>query len=172
MGKVVFDLAAHPFDLLRDRGRKHRLPFGPGALRLLVQQRQRRLQSMRQIAGLGQSARDALLAIDQQRVQLGNQRLHFRRVLAAEARVTSFPNAGEIGAQLIERREAAFHLDEPDDHARHRRECHDDHVVHEHVVKGTGRLGHVQHVVRQDQAAEKKQAEAPEHGAKEDAHPQ
>ena len=61
--EVIVDLAAHALDLLHDRGGQLGLPCRLRALGLLIQQRQRRLQAVREIAGLGQRARHALLAI-------------------------------------------------------------------------------------------------------------
>ena len=63
MRQVIFNLPAHALDLLHDRRRPARSALRPCALGLLIQQRQRRLQPMREITGLGQRARDALLAI-------------------------------------------------------------------------------------------------------------
>ena len=63
--QVIVHMAAHAIDLLRDRGRERTLSFGFRALRLLVEERERRFQSVREVAGLGQRARDSLLPIAQ-----------------------------------------------------------------------------------------------------------
>jgi hypothetical protein len=60
---------------------------------MLVEERERRLEPMRQVAGLGQRARDTLLAIAQQLVQLADERLHFRRIVAIEPILAPLANA-------------------------------------------------------------------------------
>ena len=62
--EVIVDLAAHPSHLLRDRRRELVLTRGLRALGFLREDRQRRLQSVREIAGLGRGLLDPQLAID------------------------------------------------------------------------------------------------------------
>ncbi len=52
------------------------VPRGPGALRLLGQHGQRRLEAMREVAGLGQRLPHPLVLVVEQRVEVVDERLH------------------------------------------------------------------------------------------------
>ena len=82
--EVVVHLPPHAFDLLRDRGGQLGLARRLRALGILIENRQRGLQPVREIAGLGQRARDALFTIVKQAVEIGDQRHDLGGILAFE----------------------------------------------------------------------------------------
>ncbi len=88
--QVIVDLPAHAIDLLIDLRRKLGVSCRPHLLRLVRQHRQRRLQAMRQIAGLGHRVRHAPLALVKQCVQLIDCRLYLRRISAGDSRLNAF----------------------------------------------------------------------------------
>ena len=76
MREVVVDLAAHALDLAAIEAARSR-PRQPRALGVARQHGERRLQAVRQVAGLGERTLHALVALGQQRVQVVHERLHF-----------------------------------------------------------------------------------------------
>ena len=74
--EVVVHLAAHPLDLLVDGRGEIGLAGRPGVRRFLAQHRERRLQAVREVAGLRHRARQRAFAVIEQRVELVDQRLH------------------------------------------------------------------------------------------------
>ena len=73
--EVVVHLSSHALDLLVDGGRDLVLAGAAGALSLLRQDGERRLQTVGEIAGLGDGALNRLLAMIEQRVQVVHERL-------------------------------------------------------------------------------------------------
>ena len=100
----------HTLDLLPE-GRGEIVVTGSGgAIGLLRQHRQRRLQAMREIAGRRARAPDHLLALVQQLIQIGDERLHFYRVAAFEAAFAPVAQAAKPRPQLVDRAHAAADL--------------------------------------------------------------
>ena len=85
VGQVVLDLPPHPLDLLGHRRRELGLAGGRGAVRLVRQHRERRLEAVREIAGLGDRAAHRLLLVGEQRVQVGDERLDFGGIAPFDA---------------------------------------------------------------------------------------
>ena len=154
MGEVVVDLASHPLDLLRDVRR---------LLRLLQQERERRLQSVREIARLRHRARDLLLPIREQRVQLIDERLHLGRIVAGDAPFAAVAHGGEALAQSIERLHTAAQLQQAD-----RREHGAD---REHVVMiDAPQRGDAHDDDHRCEMRQREEAERPEDRAEEELH--
>ena len=82
VGEVIVDLPAHSLDLLADRRGELALAGGAGAFGLARQQRQRRLETVREVAGLRNRALHRLLALFDQRVQVVDERLHLGGIVA------------------------------------------------------------------------------------------
>ena len=87
--EVRVDLPAHPLDLLANRRRQFVLPGGLRPVDLLREDGERRLQAVRQVAGLGQRARDAALALVEQRVEVLDERRDLARIVALEPRASA-----------------------------------------------------------------------------------
>ena len=134
--QVVVDLPPHAFDLLMDRGGKLDLPGGGGALCLLIQECERRLQAVRKVAGLAERAPHALFAIAQQRIEVTDERLHFRREISRHHAVPALVNVGEPLAQFAKRRHPVLDDASTGDHEDDR---HDQCQHHAHRARGAGR---------------------------------
>jgi hypothetical protein len=78
--QVIVDLPPHAINLLIDFRSKLLMSCRSRLLRLVRQHRKGRLQTMREIAGFRDGARDTPLALVEQRVQVIDQRLDLRRI--------------------------------------------------------------------------------------------
>ena len=72
---------------------------------------------MCEIAGLGDGSSNHLLLMVQQRIQVVDERLHFRRVVSGHTSIASRVNGSEPVAELVERRDSSLHLRQSDDKA-------------------------------------------------------
>ena len=108
--EVIVDLPAHAIDLLRDGGGHLELAGSPRALRLVRKDGERRLQPVRQVAGLRDRAPHRLLPLVEQRVEIVDERLHLRRVVAVDAPVAALVQSGKTRSKVVDRRHAAPHL--------------------------------------------------------------
>ncbi len=72
---------------------------GRGALRLLREHRERRLEAVGEVAGLGLGARDRALALVEQRVQVAHERLHLARVVPLDPRVAAVAHVARSRAR-------------------------------------------------------------------------
>ena len=101
MREVVVDLPPHALDFMRESSSAD---FGQsGGLRavgLLREHGERRLQSVREIAGLGLRARDARVARLEQRVEIRHERLHFGGIVAVHQPLAAGVHVREPRAQL------------------------------------------------------------------------
>src|SRR6185503_11499647 len=104
---MVFDLTAHPIDLLGERGGALVVTVCRGALGFLREDGEGRLQSVREIAGLGERLAHALLAVREERVEIVGQRLHFDWVRPSDAALTAVMNGGKSLAELRKRLQPA-----------------------------------------------------------------
>jgi len=77
--------------------------------------RQRRFQSVREVARLRHGARDATLALVEQRVEVVDERRDFTRILAFEAHRLPVAHRRQPAAHDGERRQPLPHHDEGDD---------------------------------------------------------
>ncbi len=103
LGQVVLDLAPHPLDLLFDRRRELGLPRLPRPLGLLREDGERRLEAVREIPRLRARSRHALLALGEQRVQVLDERLDLRRILAFDPGLPAVAQCRHPRAQPRER---------------------------------------------------------------------
>ena len=171
--QVIVHLPAHPLDLLTHHRRQLGLPGAIGDLRLVRQHGERRLQRVREIAGLGDRAADGLIAVLEQRVEIVDQRLHFGGIAAVEAALAALAHGGEAAAQPLDRRQAVAHVDDPRQHAGHDEQRHDDAaLVHRRAVQDDRAVRLVQHDRRGDDHRGAEQAEGPEDDAEQDARAQ
>ena len=83
-----------------------------GGIRFLRQHREWRLEPVREVAGLGERTAHARFAVLEQRVQILDQRLNFRGIVAGDPRLATAANVGEPRSELMERRETEPHLPE------------------------------------------------------------
>jgi hypothetical protein len=104
---MIVDLASHAINLLIDLCGKLLVSCRSHLLGLVRQYRQRCLQTMCEIAGLGDGTRNAPLTILEERIQVVDQRLHFRWIATGNARVRAFMNGHEPIAEFINRRYAS-----------------------------------------------------------------
>ena len=128
--EVIVHLPPHPLDLLPHDGRQLALPRLVGDLRLVREHGERRLQRVRQIAGLRDRAPHGLIAMLEQRVEIVDERLHFAGIAPFDAAIPSLAHGGEPLPQLGERRQAVPHHRQPAQQAD-RREDDQRGVVHE-----------------------------------------
>ena len=100
--EVIVDLPPHALDLLRRARRASSCVAGRrGALGLLRQHGERRLQAVREIAGLGdRAAARARSRCVEQRIQIVDERLHLGRIAAVDAARRARRARGEPRAQL------------------------------------------------------------------------
>jgi hypothetical protein len=105
--EVIVDIPLHARDLLIDGVSNLDLPDGTRPRRLLGQDRQRRLQAVSEIAGLGNRTLDRLLAMAEQGVQIVDERLHFRRVHTFHPARATGTNAREARVKVVYSRLAA-----------------------------------------------------------------
>ena len=89
LGKVVFGLAAHAVDLLLDRRRQVLMSCGRHAPGFVREDGERRLEAVREVAGLRDRPRDGGFAVLEQEIQIVDQRLNLARVNAVEAAAAS-----------------------------------------------------------------------------------
>ena len=120
--EVVLDLTAHSLDLLRDPGRHVGLAARGGALGLVREDGQRRLQAVREIARLGVRATDGAFLVREQRVQVGDERLHFSREAPFDALRLAGADGRQPPAHFLERHESAPHDREAREHGGDRRD--------------------------------------------------
>ena len=85
MREVIVDLPSHALDLLADACGELGLARARRPLGLLREHRQRRLQAVREVAGLGDRTADDLLAVVEQAVEVVDERLHFTGIGAFDA---------------------------------------------------------------------------------------
>ena len=164
--EVIVDLPAHPSDLLRDRRRELVLTGGLRAFGLLREDRQRRLQSVREIAGLGRGLLDPQLPVGEQRVEVVDERLNLRGVDAFEPALRTLAHVEQPRAQLLQRQQAAPELVQAgrDQDQRHGGE-------HRAVEpRDPGRKAMREHRAEQDHHDD--DADGPEHGPADDARAQ
>jgi hypothetical protein len=131
-GEVIVDLPLHPLHQLPERRRQLVMPLGRRLLRLLRQHRQRRLQSVREIAGGGQGSGHGARAILEQRVQVVHQRLHLARIVALQSLTASLAHRREAGAQTSKRGQRPLHEKHS---AGDERQGGDDHDDVRHVTR-------------------------------------
>jgi hypothetical protein len=112
MSEVILDLPPHAFDLLAERLGDFELSRALGGIRFLRQHREWRLEPVREVAGLGERTAHARFAVLEQRVQILDQRLNFRGIVAGDPRLATTANVGEPRSELMERRETEPHLPE------------------------------------------------------------
>ena len=103
-----------------DRGGKLGLSGGRGARRFLRQNGERRLEAVREVAGLRDRAADRAFAVIEVGVQLVHQRLDLDGVGAGDPRLAAAADRRERGAQPVERREAAADLGQAEQQAADR----------------------------------------------------
>jgi len=96
---------------------------------------------VREVAGLRQRARHALLAIAQQRIQIANQRLDLGWILAFETALPPFTNINQPGTQFVERRQPAPDLAKPHNQTHHRGDGDRPHKVEKKPWKIPGACG-------------------------------
>src|SRR5262249_24983706 len=167
MRQVVVHLPPHAIDLLIDLRRELFMSCRPRLLRLMRQHSQRRLQTMREVTGLCDGARDPTLAFFEKRIQVVDQRLHLGRIAAAHARGGAFMHGREAVAQLIDRRQPSPYLQESEEHAERRYQSHPRPVTErqtKHAMGGRGRKREVE-----NEGCDREQADRPEGGAEQDA---
>ncbi len=80
-------------------------PTGFRLFGLLRQDRQRCLQTVRQIPGFGERFPHPLIAMRKQRIQVVDKGLNFGGIRPANLLVVSAPNAGESSSEFVERRQ-------------------------------------------------------------------
>ena len=102
VGEVVVDLAPHPIDFLANRRREIGVAGRSGAVGLVRQDRQWRLQAVRQIAGFRDRAADRELAVFEERVQIVDERLHFGRIRPVELALDGLGEPGRGGCESSE----------------------------------------------------------------------
>jgi hypothetical protein len=123
--QVVLDLAAHAVHLFDQRSREIVVAARCGTFGLLREDRERGLQPVGEVAGLGDGAAHRLVAVREQRVEIVDQRLQFARIVAGEVARRAALNVREPPPHHIERREtradeceAGDHRHDGDDHQR------------------------------------------------------
>ena len=118
--QVVVDLPPHPLDLLADRRGQLACPAASARSASCAEHRQRRLQAVREIAGLGERARTAASRCVEQRVQIVDERLHLGRD-SRRRRAGRGPRARRRAARAGGRTapSAAAHLRTARHHAQH-----------------------------------------------------
>ena len=79
------------------------LAGGVGAIRFVHQNRDRRFQSVREIAGFAEGAADRFVAMIEQQVQIIHQRLNLGWIAAFQSQLAAVANVGESRAQCVER---------------------------------------------------------------------
>ncbi len=121
--EVIVHLPPHALDLLMHRPPRARAcPACVGDLRFVRKHRERRLQRVREIAGLGDRAPDGLIAMLEQRVEIVDERLHLARIAPLDAAIAPLVHRGEALAQLGERRQAVPHHRQPAQQADRRKD--------------------------------------------------
>src|SRR6185369_8515677 len=100
-------LPLHAIDLFPHRVAELAVAGGPGAIGLLRDDGERRLEAVCEVAGLRDRARDGALAMVEQRVEIVDQRLHLLGVFADDAAFAADANARQAMAELHERSESA-----------------------------------------------------------------
>ncbi len=116
MREVIVDLPPHAVHLLMHgfgdvAGTGRRCPVG-----FVCDDRERSLQAVRKIAGLGDGAFDGPIALVEQRVEIVYQRLHLGRVCAFEPARAASVQDFQVAANGIDRRQTAPHLEEAAEH--------------------------------------------------------
>ena len=134
MREVVVDLPLHATHLLADGGGEIVLPRGARTFRLVCENGERRLQSVRQIPGLGDRTRHHLLAMLEERIQVRDERLDFCRIGSAHGAIAAVADGGQPRSQMLDRRQRVFHVRESRDHAEDR-DSRPDPDVREETVK-------------------------------------
>ena len=124
---------------------------GGGALGVLRQDGERRLQAVCEIAGLGDRAVGHLLALAQQRIEVVHQRLHLGRIASLDLCTRAALEIAELRPQLVEGGDAASDQHEAEDQRddgehghRVQVDMHDDHRV-AHAAAETDEHGDNQH---------------------------
>jgi hypothetical protein len=80
VGQVVVDLSPHAFDLLGHGGGEIVMPLGIRHFRLARENRQRRFQAVREIAGLGDRPAYGSIAVFEEAIEVVDERLDLRRI--------------------------------------------------------------------------------------------
>jgi hypothetical protein len=165
LGQVVFRLAPHPIDLLFDDRREVLVPCGrhpPGFVR---EDGERRLETVREVAGLGDRPRDSGLAVFQQEIEIVDQRLNLARVGAVEAAAAPLAHVRQAPPQLLDRGHAPAHLPQAHEDGDDR----EDQQRTEVPCRGAMKLARELRVVEQrrsrDHCANGKQPQRPEERA-------
>ena len=109
--QMVVDLLPHRGDLASHRRGKLGGAVGGQPIDLIGQDAQRRLQAVREIAGLGTASRDDLFVALEQGIEILDERLGLRRERTLEALDSPFADRRDAGAQTVERLEPDLHLD-------------------------------------------------------------
>ncbi len=99
--EVIVHLPAHPIDLLRYGCSHLGLTGCPRAFRLVREDGERRLQTVREIARLGDRALDRFLSMLEQRVEIVDERLHLGRVRAFDSPISPFVKPGKTARRLL-----------------------------------------------------------------------
>jgi hypothetical protein len=119
MCEVVVDLPPHSINLLL-YGRRHlRVAGSPRSLCLVSNDRERCLQPVRQVACFGDRAAHRPLTLVQERVQIVDEWLHFRRVASLDTPIPSSVKLDKTGAQVADRGHAGANLQKAGCHADH-----------------------------------------------------
>ena len=160
--QVVLDLPPHPLDLLLDRRRELGLPRLPRPLGLLREDRERRLEAVREIPRLRARSRHALLALGEQRVQVLDERLDLRRILAFDPRRPAVAQCRHARAQPSERGHPHPYGGERGDQKPDRQETHQ-------VVMDDAPREPLADEVQDDDVDEGHEAHGPKHGARQQA---
>jgi len=160
--EVVVDLPPHALHLRRHRRGELQVARGGGAVGVARQHGQRRLEAVRQVAGLGQRALHARFALREQRVEIVHERLDFRWIEAAKLAVLAAVHRVQPRVEQGHRPEAAADLPGARHHGRAAERQDDDHVdARENPVDQHVRLRIGAQQVDQKHADHEEQAQRP-----------
>ena len=158
VGEVIVDLAAHALHLAAD-DRGGLVVAGQGQpLGLLTQNRQRRLETVGKITGLGDRALDQLRSMVQERVEIVDEGLDLRRIGAVEPLRPAVTDRGQTGLQLAKRGKDAPQLHQP---GHEQAETGDAHGAEMH---GPARVS-MQDQSKDDDIRRRDQSDGPQHGS-------
>ena len=117
--EVIFDLPLHSLHLGLDDFGEFRLAAAAGPLGFVRDHRQRRLESMREIAGSGDGAANHAVVMVEQGIQIVDERLHFRREFAGDSRLAPVVDARQPRAQPVQPAQAPAELHHTASQAKH-----------------------------------------------------
>ncbi len=164
MRQVIADLAPHALHLQADHCQAIRV--ARMTLHLAGDHRQRRLETVRQIACARQRAAHRVFAMVEQRVQIVHEGLHFLGKGAREPVAAALANPRQARAQQGERREPAAHVEQARGHAGQRNGQRPHHVA-KRVVQDAWPIRVVHDEGRRGDAREHEQTHGPQQGARE-----